>query len=58
LGRATQEKSKEKFFFDGTKLPISLKTKTRRRRRHETKLPFAPSVGALIWNHNLLWFSE
>jgi hypothetical protein len=40
------ESNSEKIFFNGTKLPISLKTQGRGGRLRETKLPFAPSPGA------------
>jgi hypothetical protein len=38
--------SRVKNFFNGTKLPISLKTKGRGARLRKTKLPFAPSAGS------------
>jgi hypothetical protein len=42
----SEGRAQRKIFFNGTKLPISLKTKGRGGRLRKTKLPFAPSAGA------------
>jgi hypothetical protein len=44
--RVSEGRAQRKNFFNGTKLPISLKTKGRGGRLRGTKLPFAPSAGA------------